>query len=316
MAVKDHAAPMSALQADLVRDILVWLDRTRPSVGSPIRELPLARSFGVSRTPIRSALLALEKLGYVEFEPRRGFVLVRPAAANGVVDDEMLPRSAHERLQQAIIGERAEGVLPPEVSEAELIARYGVSRGIVRRVMMALGDDGLAQRLRGHGWRFSETLDTLKALRESYDFRVVIECAALRQPGFQAKTDEIEALRAAHEDMLKAPGAFDSRAWFTVNSRFHEAIAAWSGNRFILDAMRRQNALRRLGEYREYRALRPENIKRSLRDHLAMLDAIASGDLSWAASLMQRHLEMSARAYEQMGQLASQGGKTRRPRRG
>lgn len=295
-------ASLSALHTDLVREILAWLERARLPVGAAIRELPLAKTLAVSRTPVRAALLVLEKLGYVKFGPRRGFALARAVDAHATSDDELLPRSAHESLQAAIIADRVAGSLPADVSEAELIVRYSASRGAVRRVMMALSDDGVAQRLRGHGWRFAQMLESQQAIRESYEFRIVVECAALLQPGFAAAAGELDGLRKAHRDLLKASGKFDTRAWFSINSRFHEAIASWSSNRFLLDAVKRQNALRRLSEYREFHDLSPQNVKRSLRDHLDILDAVAAGDLPWAASLMRRHLELNARAYAALPQ--------------
>ena len=101
-------------------------------------------------------------------------------------------------------------------------------------------------------------------------------------------------MRKAHEDFLDAPGRFDPRMWFEINSRFHEAIAPWSGNRFLLDAIRRQNALRRLSEYHWFSDLKPESVKGSLNDHIAILAAIVAGEMDWAASLMKRHLEVNS----------------------
>ncbi len=288
---------VSALQTDLVRQILAWLDRTEVPVGTPLREVALANTFGVSRTPVRSALLMLEKLGYVSSSPRRGFVLARAVDAGQALDDDALPRSALEELQETIIADRASGRLPAEVSEAELIARYGQSRGVIRRVMMRLSDDGIAQRLSGHGWGFAEALDSMAAIRDSYHFRMVIECGAMREPGFRPDPVELRRLREAHIAVIEGPGKPDSRAWFAINSRFHEAIATWSGNRFFVEASRRQTALRRLSEYRAFPNIAREGVRRSSAEHLAILDAIAAGDYAWGATLLQRHLEVNLREY-------------------
>ncbi|HLW91794.1 MAG TPA: GntR family transcriptional regulator [Roseiarcus sp.] len=288
--------PPSALHANLVREIVLSLNRARTPVGAPIREPPLAKALAVSRTPVRSALRVLEQMGFVRFEARRGFTLARSVETNGAID-RLLPRSPDEMLQEAIIADRAASKLAASVSEAELVARYRVSRGAVRRVMMTLRGDGIAQRLPGYGWRFSEMLDSPQAIRESYEFRIAVECAALGQPGFSAPPDELDELRKAHEVLLNAPGRFEPRIWFSINSRFHEAIASWSGNRFLLDAIRRQNALRKLDEYHWFRDLEPESIRRSLDDHIAILAAIAEGETEWAASLMKRHLELHGRDY-------------------
>ncbi len=45
--------------------------------GERLREIPLARRFGVSTTPVREALRRLEREGLVEINPRRGAVVPR-----------------------------------------------------------------------------------------------------------------------------------------------------------------------------------------------------------------------------------------------
>ena len=47
--------------------------------GERLDEVQLAKRFGVSRTPIREALMQLSAIGLVEIRPRRGAVVVDPA---------------------------------------------------------------------------------------------------------------------------------------------------------------------------------------------------------------------------------------------
>jgi len=44
---------------------------------------------------------------------------------------------------------------------------------------------------------------------------------------------------------------------FESNSLFHETLAKWSGNRFIVQSVRRLDQLRRLVEYRQARSRKP-----------------------------------------------------------
>ena len=46
--------------------------------GERLDEVQLAKRFGVSRTPIREALMQLGAIGLVEIRPRRGAVVVDP----------------------------------------------------------------------------------------------------------------------------------------------------------------------------------------------------------------------------------------------
>lgn len=113
-----------------------------------------------------------------------------------------------------------------------------------------------AERLRGHGGRFSGTLDTETAIAESYRFRIAVECASFRQPGYAIEAAQMAQLRRAHERILALhSGSVDGKDWFRVNSSFHEVLAAWSGNRFILQAVRRQSKLRQLNEYADFPTL-------------------------------------------------------------
>lgn len=47
--------------------------------GERLDEMQLAKRFGVSRTPIREALMQLNAIGLVEIRPRRGAVVIDPA---------------------------------------------------------------------------------------------------------------------------------------------------------------------------------------------------------------------------------------------
>lgn len=296
MKARSAAGGATPLQNDLARQILAHIGREALPAGSPVRELALARAFGVSRTPVRAALGLLQSLGYVRLTPGRGFVLSRKVDGTKSTTAR-LPRSPFDEIGVALLADRARGRIPADVSETELMPRYGVSRGALRRVLMKLADDGLIRRQPGHGWRFAEALESREAVVESYRFRMIVECAGLHEPTFAADPGELQRLREAHLTLLRADRPVDPRTWIETNSVFHERLAAWSGNRYLLQAVSRQNALRRFGEYSTFSRLAPERVTQSSREHLEILDAIASGDREWAAMLLHRHLELTARVY-------------------
>jgi DNA-binding GntR family transcriptional regulator len=270
------------------------MHRASLKAGERVRELALAKTFGVSRTPVRAALEALEKLGYVQLTPNRGFVLRRKVNGNRTPASRAL-RSSFDELRSQLLRDHARGAIPVEFSERELMPRYDVSRGALRRVLMQLADDGLVRRQRGHGWRFAEAFGSPEAVQESYRFRMVVECAGLREPTFAARPDDLERLSKAHHDLLQRAGQISSQTWVDTNQDFHETLAAWSGNRYILEAVRRQNALRRFREYSRFPRLIPDRIVRSSREHLAILEAIGAGDVGKAARLLLAHLDSTAK---------------------
>jgi DNA-binding GntR family transcriptional regulator len=286
---------VSPLQTELARQILDEARREGWKVGERIPEQRLAKRFGVSRSPVRGALLLLAERGLMRLEPGRGFIL-ETETTDLPDDDDLVPPSQAEQLHGTLLGDRALGRLPPEVSETELTERYGVSRGVVRRVFMRLAAEGLAERQRGHGWRFADSLDTPEAIAESYQFRLGVECIALRAPTFRADPDRLAQLRDAHRAVLDQPLAGMTRQlWFTLNASFHETLAGWSQNRFFLQAVRQQNNLRRMKELAVFTTLDPERVRQSCDEHLAILAAVENGEQGFAEALLRRHLELAGR---------------------
>lgn len=288
----DNTDGPSTLQLDLARRIIDRIRDAGLSVGTRISAQELARLFGVSRSPITAALDLLVEKGVLQPMEKRGLRVARDVVTLNLA--EILPNSPIEELYRLMLRERAQNVLPHEVSEAELMPRYGVSRGTVRKLLMRFAAEGLAQRLPGHGWRFVETLVGDDAYRESYEFRAIVECSALRTPHFKVDREIAAQIRRSHERILNDPASrTGGGAWFRVNAFFHENLAGFSGNRFLTDAVRHQNNLRRMQESAAFSELPTARIEQSCREHLAILDAAESGDLGWAEALLRQHLKQA-----------------------
>ncbi len=302
IATATRKGPMVAtsLQTELARQILDLAKDEGWAAGTRIPEQALAERLGVSRTPVGKALKFLAGHGILVPVAPRGYALAKPVD-RAVRQAVPLPPSEIESLFARIMLDRARGELAQEVSESELSERYGAPRGTVRKVLLRFARDGLAERLRGHGWRFADTLDDEAAVDESYVFRLATECAALRAPGYRVDRARLEALRRAHLDLLARAGeAITREEWFDVNAAFHEAVAAWSHNRFFLQAVRTQNSLRRMQEYSTFEELGAERIRTSCEEHLAVLDSLDKGDLEFAEALLRRHIARAA-SYSREG---------------
>ncbi len=288
----------SSLRGEIIGDILRLARDEGWPAGAAVGVKPLAARLGVSRTPVRSALLALVEAGVLTREQGQGFNLLRPVDEVAVTA-HMPPPAGGGELYHRILTERARGELPTEVTENAMLAYFGAAKGDLRKALMRLSSEGLVQRQRGHGWRFTESLDTPEAILESYAFRIAIETAALSQPGYSVDAVELGRLRMAHEALMRRPTSeVTPQLWFEVNSTFHETLASWSRNRFFLQAVRRQNALRRMHQFADFWELEPEQILQSCRDHLAILAALDSGDRQGAVRLLVEHLSGAARDWE------------------
>lgn len=286
---KTGAKP-SGLHLSLARRIASLAAERHWPAGFHLREMEIARIFEVSRTPVRAALGILAGQGLVASRTNQGFFLSRDGAEFETAE-RSLPATQEENVLRAILRDREAGRLPEQLIETDLLESYGIGRSGLRKVLLQLAEDGLIKRRRGHGWSFVPSLASSEAREESYRFRLIIECMGLQEPGFRVDKHLFSRSRAAHEafiaDLHRSPSV---ERFFAINAGFHAMLAACSGNRFLLQAMEAQNALRRLTEYADYGELDGNALLRSCREHLAILDALEQGDTNWAVILMRQHL--------------------------
>jgi DNA-binding GntR family transcriptional regulator len=288
MAARAGSQP-SALQMDLARQVVERLRDAGLPPGARVSGPELAAAFGVSRSPVAGALSILTEAGVLARARPRGLAVACELGSLRL--ERVLPESPHEGLYRRMMRDRALGQLPQEVSEAELLPRYGASRGVIRRILMRFAAEGLAARLPGHGWRFADSLADGDAYRESYEFRLIVECAALAAPGFAVEPERAAAIRRAHDRILEDPRAVQGgHEWFRINADFHEGLASFSRNRFLAEAVRHQTRLRRMQEAAAFSELAVERIIQSSHEHLAILDAAQAGDRGRAEALLKRHI--------------------------
>lgn len=281
-------ASATRLQQELVDRItrLIHEDALQP--GEKLNENQLARRLAVSRSPVRAALAQLAAGGFLAHRPNRGMVLLaRPKAppAAGAPEDPVKP------LLLSIARDRDDGQLGDEISETELMRRYGVTRQEIRNALVLLADMDMIERKPGYGWRFRNRWDEV-ARRESYEFRIVVEPAAILSPGFALSLGWAAAMRDRHAAVLSAPWtATSSIAFFEMNADFHEGIALASGNRHFHAAIQRQNRLRRLPNYNWQHGF--ERVRANHAEHMEILDRLEEGEREVAAALMRRHLRIA-----------------------
>lgn len=294
MAPKKTEIPApSRLQTELAGRILHWLKEQGVGPGYHLVELELCQQFGVSRTPIRGALKLLAADGTVEARTNRGYVLVRPITEAPKVTPVNQQEEEDKRLFVAIAKARNTGELPAECAQQEIVRLFDAKLSSVVRVMRQLVELGLVERKAGNGWSFLPSIDSAAAQEESYAFRRIIEPALLLEPGFTLDLDWMEMTRERHESFMRKPWR-DVRAleFYEMNSDFHEQLARCSGNRYLLSSVQRQNHLRSFLNYHWTYGI--ERVRESIAEHLAIIDALESGNHAGAAELMRRHLTSSA----------------------
>jgi DNA-binding GntR family transcriptional regulator len=256
--------------------------------GHHLREQHLADTFRVSRQPVRAALQLIARMGIAEQQPNRGFFLKR--AADGLHGAPMTFESSEdEESYMAIAEDRLAGRLPDKVSETELVRRYRRTKGQMGRILSRMSREGWIERLPGHGWGFLPMLTSVESYEMAYRFRALIEPAALLEPGFKADAGALRRARQQQQALLDGDLLrLSMPQLFQINSEFHEMLAAFSGNAFILDALKRVNRLRRLIEYRKFHDA--ERLAGQCQEHLHVIDLVEKGERQEAAKFLRYHL--------------------------
>lgn len=259
------------------------------NVGHHLREQALAASLGVSRTPIRSALQFLASHGIVEGRRNQGFFLTKPFDELHHIEIDV-PTSADHQLYERLVRDRLAGSIPKSLTQREIGRVYDVDRVVMLRALSRLAEDGLVSRNKGHGWTFLEALDSIRTLKNSYEFRLSTEPSIFFLSTFRPDTAALERSRQQHMDFISRPdiGSIEGVRLFEADAAFHEMLAAFSGNIFFIQAIQQQNRLRRLLEFSSYtNRLR---IREWCGEHLAIIAAVERGDFVTASELMREHL--------------------------
>ena len=285
---------LTPLQARVARDIVAFSRRENLKVGDHLGESFLAGKIGTSRSPVNAALRHLAQIGVLTHDLNRGYFLNSDARSlddlasrfSAPPDDPLYLRIAEDRVAQH---------LPDAVNEADLMRRYDVSRNTLRKVLARIQKEDWIDKSVGHGWVFQPMIDSKTAYEESYVFRAAIEPPGLTSERFLADPGEFASLRE-QQQFICASGfkTMSAIELFEANCLFHETLAKWSGNRFILQGVRRTDQLRRLVEYRQSAQERSPRRVQSI-EHLEILDAIEAHDQAKAAELMRTHLEGARR---------------------
>ncbi|MCW1933736.1 GntR family transcriptional regulator [Pararhodobacter zhoushanensis] len=128
----------------ILRSLLDWIDTGRLNPGDEIEEAALVQQFGVSRTPVREALMQIEATGLVKRLPRKGAVVFKPTLAEFLAILEV-----HAKLEGQAAGLAARRLSPSGAAALEAVTTACESHSAT------LGDaepDGYYQlNLRFHG---------------------------------------------------------------------------------------------------------------------------------------------------------------------
>jgi len=171
-------------------------------------------------------------------------------------------------------------------TEEELCQEFGVSRSPIREALRALTVSGFVEKMphRGHKVR---QLD-IHQIDELYEVRLalelyVVECLAQRH----MQTEQTEALKQTWTRVLGE--CRESEELARMDEVFHETLTQAMGNGTLLQQLRTINE--RLFILRMIDFTIPERVTNTSKQHVAILEQIAAGDVAGAREAMRKNID-------------------------
>jgi DNA-binding GntR family transcriptional regulator len=190
----------------------------------------------------------------------------------------------YERLYQAIL--RGEFQPNERLIEMELAQLYNVGRAAIRTTLARLEQDGLVEREPNRGARVrmiseEEAVETLEA-------RAVLEGLAARYAARNVADADIADLRAIVGEMEARLAEGDLLGISEGNTRLHGRLLQIANNKTVARLIERLHAQHIRSQFRLI--LVPGRPPRSVAEHRAIVEAVASRDPDAAEAAMRSHL--------------------------
>jgi DNA-binding GntR family transcriptional regulator len=191
-----------------------------------------------------------------------------------------------DAIVEAVLAQR----LPPgtRLVETPLCEAFGVSRSLLRRVLVRLASEKVVELQHNRGATVAQPSQT--EVQEVFEVRRFLEGGLVRRLCACAQPADLAGLRALVQQEQQAYAGGDRSRWLRLSGEYHLAAARALGNReleTILHALVARTTLMKA----LYDA--PGRNVCSFEEHAAILDAVAAGDAARATELMEEHLQQA-----------------------
>ncbi|MCW4152677.1 MULTISPECIES: GntR family transcriptional regulator [Halomonadaceae] len=195
----------------------------------------------------------------------------------------------HEVIKQRILDGHYQA--HEYIREANIARELDVSRTPVREALRELVSEGWLEMIPHHGSRV--TAWTEKDAREVFELRLVLEPMAVRMASERMTRECLTKLEAMASHMEQLTEMADTTPSIrneiaSINHEFHRELIHASGNQrlgAVLESVVRTSVIRRNFSHYDLASLR-----RSMRHHREILEAIKVGSPLWAEQIMSAHL--------------------------
>lgn len=174
--------------------------------------------------------------------------------------------------------------LPPgvRISETEVAATYEVSRQPVREAFIKLSDEQLVL-VRPQRGTFVRRISIAAALTARF-IREAVEADLVRRAVGRADAETLDALDA---QIAQQRGATNSADFMQLDETFHRTLAQAGGEAAVSDYLESLNVQMNRVRHISARQFAPDRL---IGQHIAIVDAIRTGDAAVAEAAMRDHL--------------------------
>lgn len=203
-----------------------------------------------------------------------------------------LDEQAYAHIKQAIIS----GVFQPGefLAEVRLAEELGISKTPIRTAMARLQEEDFLVYVPYRGYFVADI--SLEDSREIYQLRQILECHLIQETAHQFSKFELDEMEANIGAAEEAFNRQDYVAYVARNREFHHAFPRKYANRRILKLL--TNLDEHVQRILLYNLKNEQSEMLSPREHRMILEAIRTGDVDSAVSLMQDHLEGFNRLHD------------------
>lgn len=195
-----------------------------------------------------------------------------------------LPAQILSRLRAEIVS----GHWTPgqRLSENTLCTRFSVSRTPLRQAFKVLEAEGLITLTPNHGAVVSEP--TLDGVDEKLVVLATLEALACELVCEQASDEQLQSLKALHEEMMQAYADHDVDNYYSLNDQIHRGIVEASGNQTLADF--RGILVSHLERVRNLANIRVDLSETSKHEHEDIMEALLARDTAAAGQRMATHI--------------------------
>jgi DNA-binding GntR family transcriptional regulator len=220
---------------------------------------------------------------------------VRPAATRATGPCDLQTVSQRARAYQGFTHQIVSGGIHGGqfISQRELMALLDMPLGAVREMIPRLEAGGLIKTVPQRGLQIAHV--DLKLIRNAFQVRAMIEREAILHFVHSASTDELDAIEAAHRDILRRASAKrpdptlidDAQALdWGLHDRMVDALA-----NDIVSEMYRVNSLRVRLIKLEHSVITPARLIPAMQEHLLFITALQARDPARATELLHAHIQ-------------------------